>query len=290
MRRRRLDVNQPGTKRWLFHWLAPLAPGKTLNESWWAREDSNLQPDRYERSALTVELRAHESGTRATQYTACLGAATAPQRGSRAEHGEVRILPRTPCCLSSNELVGLFARIAKPVRRVWQFLFAVCPPERFRQSHQCPAGHAPIVGRPRIDRDLAQVGVAGHRRDLVDARAGFRQAPRAPFAQPMRRALREPRLVTPLPHPVPKSRRRERFSCSGGQERQVSARRRLDDRGQLWMQRAIEDESGRAHVLRADAYDIRTAQAEIEHEGEGKPRRRPDWVASLEGGDVVFRP
>src|SRR5438309_12115147 len=26
--------------------------------AWWAREDSNLQPDRYERSALTVELRA----------------------------------------------------------------------------------------------------------------------------------------------------------------------------------------------------------------------------------------
>jgi hypothetical protein len=25
---------------------------------WWAREDSNLQPDRYERSALTIELRA----------------------------------------------------------------------------------------------------------------------------------------------------------------------------------------------------------------------------------------
>ena len=28
-----------------------------MNE-WWAREDSNLQPDRYERSALTIELRA----------------------------------------------------------------------------------------------------------------------------------------------------------------------------------------------------------------------------------------
>ena len=25
---------------------------------WWARQDSNLQPDRYERSALTIELRA----------------------------------------------------------------------------------------------------------------------------------------------------------------------------------------------------------------------------------------
>src|SRR5437588_768964 len=32
--------------------------GATVASSWWAREDSNLQPDRYERSALTVELRA----------------------------------------------------------------------------------------------------------------------------------------------------------------------------------------------------------------------------------------
>src|SRR5215813_15471685 len=55
---RRLDANQTETKRWLFHWLAPQPDGKNSNESWWAREDSNLQPDRYERSALTIELRA----------------------------------------------------------------------------------------------------------------------------------------------------------------------------------------------------------------------------------------
>src|SRR6266446_3529944 len=46
----RSAVNQTGTKRWLFHWLATQAGGKTLDESWWAREDSNLQPDRYERA------------------------------------------------------------------------------------------------------------------------------------------------------------------------------------------------------------------------------------------------
>jgi hypothetical protein len=27
-------------------------------EKWWARQDSNLQPDRYERPALTIELQA----------------------------------------------------------------------------------------------------------------------------------------------------------------------------------------------------------------------------------------
>ncbi len=28
---------------------------------WWARQDSNLQPDRYERSALTIELQARRA-------------------------------------------------------------------------------------------------------------------------------------------------------------------------------------------------------------------------------------
>ena len=44
-------------------------------EKWWAREDSNLQPDRYERSALTIELRAR-----------CMrqGAATTP-----CKHGSI---------------------------------------------------------------------------------------------------------------------------------------------------------------------------------------------------------
>jgi hypothetical protein len=33
--------------------------GRRLEEHrWWARQDSNLQPDRYERPALTIELQA----------------------------------------------------------------------------------------------------------------------------------------------------------------------------------------------------------------------------------------
>jgi hypothetical protein len=31
-------------------------------ERWWARRDSNPQPSRYERPALTVELQAHREG------------------------------------------------------------------------------------------------------------------------------------------------------------------------------------------------------------------------------------
>src|SRR6266699_1751187 len=35
---------------------------RLFRTAWWAREDSNLQPDRYERSALTIELRARFAG------------------------------------------------------------------------------------------------------------------------------------------------------------------------------------------------------------------------------------
>jgi hypothetical protein len=34
------------------------APRVAKGEAWWARQDSNLQPDRYERPALTIELQA----------------------------------------------------------------------------------------------------------------------------------------------------------------------------------------------------------------------------------------
>jgi hypothetical protein len=33
-------------------------PEALLETRWWARQDSNLQPDRYERPALTIELQA----------------------------------------------------------------------------------------------------------------------------------------------------------------------------------------------------------------------------------------
>src|SRR5258707_1034723 len=44
--------------------------------AWWARQDSNLQPDRYERSALTIELQARLSEIPA-------GAHSIPHRNSR---------------------------------------------------------------------------------------------------------------------------------------------------------------------------------------------------------------
>ena len=40
----------------LLRGFAPLC--REVDLVWWARQDSNLQPDRYERSALTIELQA----------------------------------------------------------------------------------------------------------------------------------------------------------------------------------------------------------------------------------------
>ena len=47
-----------------------------MDVKWWARQDSNLQPDRYERSALTIELQAQpDSAGRTIRIFAALGTA-----------------------------------------------------------------------------------------------------------------------------------------------------------------------------------------------------------------------
>ena len=38
--------------------LAKSQVAANCESAWWARQDSNLQPDRYERPALTIELQA----------------------------------------------------------------------------------------------------------------------------------------------------------------------------------------------------------------------------------------
>ena len=40
---------------------------------WWARQDSNLQPDRYERPALTIELRARVGHAAGERLASCFG-------------------------------------------------------------------------------------------------------------------------------------------------------------------------------------------------------------------------
>ena len=55
----------------------------TKINAWWAREDSNLQPDRYEPAALTIGLRARSRGAR-RQRRAILPSSMPTRRGNRA--------------------------------------------------------------------------------------------------------------------------------------------------------------------------------------------------------------
>ncbi len=53
---RRVVIPHQSTRCGIYRKL--LSCHKRLRNAWWARQDSNLQPDRYERSALTIELQA----------------------------------------------------------------------------------------------------------------------------------------------------------------------------------------------------------------------------------------
>ena len=76
--------------------LALISLPGSAGTAWWAREDSNLQPDRYERSALTIELRARAPATSEPLSHTMTGAArqspAAPAQGheSRALRGDSR--------------------------------------------------------------------------------------------------------------------------------------------------------------------------------------------------------
>src|SRR5215470_11440392 len=65
------------------------------SEGWWAREDSNLQPDRYERPALTIELRAppERDIVRNAQIIDCRGKGHPTPRAGRPLNGLRKIVP-----------------------------------------------------------------------------------------------------------------------------------------------------------------------------------------------------
>jgi hypothetical protein len=48
---------------------ADVPESPVMRNLWWARQDSNLQPDRYERSALTIELQALIAKQRTGKYS-----------------------------------------------------------------------------------------------------------------------------------------------------------------------------------------------------------------------------
>ena len=76
---------------WSYLWSAEARigrNGKILSKTWWARQDSNLQPDRYERSALTIELQARPRERPRRRYSILREPVTpcqppAPQRNLR---------------------------------------------------------------------------------------------------------------------------------------------------------------------------------------------------------------
>jgi hypothetical protein len=93
-------------------------------EAWWARQDSNLQPDRYERPALTIELQAlsEEGLPQPCAAGTCLQRRSfwsnqRPQRslrlrGSQANAGRLRLRSK-----SSSAMPMLRAFQATPLRK-----------------------------------------------------------------------------------------------------------------------------------------------------------------------------
>ena len=142
--------------------------------AWWAREDSNLQPDRYERSALTIELRARRSAS----CPRCEGE-DASARATRPRH-----LAGTRQGIQRRSLAGKFGRPANwPAEEAGQ---ARNGERRFVHPALC-SPHLPCVRRevrfslPRCGESLGRLWLpAADRsrkvrpRSLVQARpAGF---------------------------------------------------------------------------------------------------------------------
>ena len=90
------------------------AEAREASEGWWARQDSNLQPDRYERPALTIELQAPpRSGSRNARPATVRGSFTGMGAGVQ-------------CWLSEMERAT--ARKAHARRRITKFgIIALCP-------------------------------------------------------------------------------------------------------------------------------------------------------------------
>src|SRR5947209_18450151 len=113
--------------------------------AWWAREDSNLQPDRYERSALTVELRAPESEMRDPIHCVpARGNCVASQRDlsrRRWGHANPAASSRAEQCYIPN------SRLALPLR-----IFALSSSRRGTVSIHCTAGLLATKGQSTANR------------------------------------------------------------------------------------------------------------------------------------------
>ena len=83
-------------------WLPLLLKGLLC---WWARQDSNLQPDRYERPALTIELQAPpRDGSRETRPATVRGSFTGTEAGVQCWRRRLQTLARQGLTFLKNRI------------------------------------------------------------------------------------------------------------------------------------------------------------------------------------------
>ena len=106
------------------------AEAREASEGWWARQDSNLQPDRYERPALTIELQAPPRGR--------------PRGGSGRRRCAVRLQGRGEGC-NGGGAGAAYAAAAPCEFQITEIRDAACIPLF------CPTVQ-PAAGRGRVPR------------------------------------------------------------------------------------------------------------------------------------------
>src|SRR4051794_710445 len=109
------------------------------------------------------------------------------------------------------------------------------------------------------------------------------------------------RHVALLAEPIPEASHREGLSQCRNQERQVSARRRVNDRAQFWMDWNFKFKAGGAFcflsrpeqrvvfdVLWTHSDDILPRLSCEQSQSHRQPGLRSDWVPRLELSDLPF--
>ena len=91
-----------------------------MRGEWWARQDSNLQPDGYEPSALTIELQARERGE-------CARPGRLYNRTWARVEGQAQVAKMRRCCTiaAATKQRQCYENVngrekSKRVERVWQ--------------------------------------------------------------------------------------------------------------------------------------------------------------------------
>src|SRR5262249_15010706 len=104
-----------------------------------------------------------------------------------------RICAHSDAIEPSPKFSAGFRRFVQPGGKVGQALFAFCPDQHFKALPQ--PRELRLLGRLGVAGGLLQRGVAKDGRNLVGAASGFRHSAPCGLAQPVRRALRQSRLV-----------------------------------------------------------------------------------------------